>query len=197
MATPRQLAICCALASAVATRPAAAEHLPWLGVMADVGVPDGGSAAVVMRPMPQVRLHGGITHNLVSRGIRGGITYAPFRTTVGPTLTIDYGHYFDGDANPIVRTVTGDPMFSSPLLDRVGYDYANAHLGLELGRRWFTFYLHAGVSRVFSAVHGLDAALDPAQTGADPNTTITLSQDPGVAIWSVSAKLGFIFYFVK
>jgi hypothetical protein len=198
-ATPRHRHLLAALAFGLVTTTAGvahAEHVPWLGAIADVGVPDGGTAGVVLRPVPFARMHAGVSHNLVSKGLRGGITIAPLKWTVSPTVTFEYGHYFEGDANPVIRMISGDDEFSSPLLERVGYDYANGHLGLEFGRKWFSFYLHAGVSRVYSTVHGLDAALEGAgDDGSGP--AITLNQDPGIAMWTVSAKLGFVFYFIK
>jgi len=193
-ATPLHRIVVAALALVVATAAtattAAAGPLPRFGVMADLGVPDGGTASIVMRAR-MLRVHGGVSHNLVSRGVRGGITLAPFTWAVTPTISLEYGHYLDGDANPILRMVTGDPTFSSPLLERVGYDYANAHLGLEFGQRWATFYIHAGVSLIRTTIHGLDGPT------ADASTTVTLTSDPGVTVWSVSARLGFIFYLLK
>jgi hypothetical protein len=104
-----------------------------------------------------------------------------------PTLSVDYGRYFEGDANPLVRRITGDGEFSSALLERVGYDYANAHVGLAFGRRWTTFYLQAGVTRVVSEVHNLNSV-----TGE--MSPITFTEDPRVKVVSVSARLGLVVY---
>jgi hypothetical protein len=168
--------------------PAIAE--PRLGVTVDAGVPDGASASIVFRPVSRIRLHAGATHNLVSQGTRVGITLAPLRTWLSPTLNFDYGRYRDGDANVIVRTVTGDPTFSSSVLDKFGYSYANAHLGLEFGRERATFYIHAGASYIATRLRGLDAA------AADGSTMVTFTVDPSVTLWSVSARIGLIVYFL-
>jgi hypothetical protein len=159
------------------------------GVMADAGAPDGVTASLVLRPIRMVRLHVGGSYNMISAGIRGGVTLVPLSWWASPTLSLDAGHYTDGDANPIARKVSGDPTFSSPMLERVGYDYVNAHLGLELGRKWFTFYLHAGMSRVSGQIHNVEAAFD----GED----VQVKGDPDVSLWVPSARLGLIFYVAK
>jgi hypothetical protein len=171
-------------------RIAAAEPPPpSFGVMADVGLPDGATASLVYRPVNAVRFHAGLGYNLVSPGVRAGLTLVPFKAWLNPTLTVDVGHFTDGDANPLARRISGDPTFSSAVLDRVGYDYANAHLGLEFGRKWFTFYVHAGMSRVTGSVHELSAVTSM--------STVTFTTDPNVTVWSVSARAGFIVYFLK
>jgi hypothetical protein len=171
---------------AVASAPASAD-VPRFGVMADVGVPDGANASIVVRPIRSVRFAGGMSHNYVSKGVRGGITFAPFGSAVQPILAFDYGHYFEGDANPLARMITGDATFQNDALSDVGYDYANLHAGLEFGRKWFTFYLHAGMSRVTGDLRNLSTQSD----------SITFSQDPNVTMWTPSARLGFVFYLLK
>jgi hypothetical protein len=173
---------------------AIATDRPRIGVMADLGVPDGATVSVVYRPIRAVRAYAGISHNLISLGERAGVTLAPLSWWASPTLSLEYGHYADGNANPLVRVATGDATFSSGVLDRVGYRYANAHLGLELGRTWFTFYLHAGVSRINGTVHNIGAATMSEAAGT---TTITFSKDPTVQLTTVSACIGFVVYLAK
>jgi hypothetical protein len=177
-----------AAGAAVTTDP------PRIGAMADLGLPDGATVSIVYRPIRGIRAHAGISHNLISLGERVGITMVPFSWWATPTLSLEYGHYADGNANPLARMATGDATLSSAVLDRVGYSYANAHLGLELGRKWFTFYLHAGVSRVTGTLHNLDAVTMSEATGT---TTITFSKDPSVRLWAPSARIGFIVYLAK
>jgi hypothetical protein len=161
-----------------------------VGVMADVGAPDGANASLVYRPLSALRLHAGVGHNMISNGGRIGVTLIPLKTWFTPTLSFDIGRYGDGDANKVVQQVSGDPMFSSSFLDKVGYSYANAHLGLELGRKTVTFYLNVGASCV-------DAELSGAQAmgSTDDDVTITIGQSH-VVMWSVSARTGLIFYFL-
>lgn len=168
--------------------PALAE--PRFGLSADAGVPDGAAASLVVRPVSRLRLHAAITHNAVSRGERAGISVSPLRTWFTPTFNVDVGRYRDGDANVLVRMVSGDDTFSSPVLERFGYRYANAHLGLEFGRQRVTFYLHGGASMIATRLHNLDSSSE------DGSTSVTFTSDPSATIVSVSARLGLIVYFL-
>jgi hypothetical protein len=167
---------------------------PRIGAGADLGLPDGATVSIVVRPIRSIRAHAGLSHNLISLGERAGVTWVPLPWWASPTLSLEYGRYAEGNANPLVRAATGDQTFSSAVLDRVGYRYANAHLGLELGRRWFTFYLHAGVSRVTAEVHNLTAETMAQSAGT---TSVSFAKDPSVRLWSVSARIGFIVYLAK
>lgn len=167
---------------------------PRIGAGLDLGVPDGATVSVVYRPFRALRAHAGLSHNAISLGERAGLTFVPFSWFVSPTLSVEYGRYAEGNANPIARIVTGDQTFSSGVLDRVGYQYANAQLGLEFGRKWFTFYLHAGVSRVSGTVHNLDSETMSSNTGS---TTVSFTKDPNVRMWTASARLGFVVYLAK
>jgi hypothetical protein len=158
------------------------------GVMADVGVPDGANASIVVRPIRMLRVHAGGGHNYISAGIRGGVSLVPFSTWFTPTLNFDYGHYFDGNANPLARMVSGDSSLQVSVLDHVAYDYANAHVGLEFGRTRATFYIHAGMSRITGAVRGLN------EMAGDSGATITFTQDPRVELWAPSARVGLVVY---
>lgn len=173
---------------------AIATDRPRIGAMADLGLPDGATVSLVYRPIRAIRVAAGISHNLISLGERAGVTVMPFSWWASPTLSLEYGHYADGNANPLIRAATGNATSSSAAFDRVGYNYANAHLGLELGRTWFTFYLHAGVSRITGTVHNLDAVTMSEAAGT---TSITFSRDPTVQLWTVSARVGFIVYLAK
>jgi hypothetical protein len=186
---PRNAVTLLALAGMIAAAgTAAAEPRPRLGVMVDAGVPDGGNASLVYRPVSRVRLAAGVSHNLVGPGVRGSVTLAPLTTWITPTLSATYGRFFERDASKVARIVTGDDILESPAHERFGYDYADAHLGLELGRERVTFFLHGGVTRVRGQVHDLD------ENNNDGEATVTFSEDPRVTMTTVSARLGFIFY---
>jgi hypothetical protein len=180
--------------SAARRSASSSETTPWFGVMADIGLPDGATASIVVRPIRAVRAYAGFSHNLISLGERVGVSVVPLSWWASPTLSVEYGHYAEGNANPLVRAATGDATFSSAVLERVGYDYANAHAGLELGRKWFTFYLHAGVSRITGTVHNLSAET---MAKGEGTTVVTFPSDPNVRLWTVSARLGFIVYLAK
>ena len=153
---------------------AAAEKLPSLGMMVDAGLPDGATASVIYRPVNALRVHAGVGHNAISTGVRAGVTLAPFKTIVTPTLSFDYGHYPEGDANPIMQQFLGDE-FSADMLEHLGYDFANAHLGFAFGRKRASFYVQAGVSRTTTTLH-------------DDSTTVNLT------MWSPSARIGLVIY---
>ncbi len=160
-----------------------------LGVMLDAGIPDGANASIVYRPLSFVRLHAGGGTNLVSPGFRTGVSLL-----LGPfSGSAEYGHYFDGDANGLWRSLSGHPDAEVPSLRQVGYDYANFRLGLELGPSWMTFYLHAGMSYMTGPVKELGATLTKA--ASSDGTTVTLASDPTLSVWSVSARAGLIVYF--
>jgi ABC-type transport system substrate-binding protein len=165
----------------LAALPAAAG--PGVGVMADVGVPDGATASLALRPIKAITVHGGVSHNYVSRGFRGGVALAPINTWIRPTLSADYGRYAEGDANPLARMISGDATYHSATLERVGYSYTNAHIGFEMGRT-FTFYLRAGVTRVDGAIRNL----------GEDSDSITFTQDPRATVTTLSARLGFTYY---
>jgi len=163
-----------------------------IGLMTDVGVPDAATASLVVRPVRALRAELGIAHDVVGPGVRGGLTWIPLRWWATPVLGVGYGRFFERDANPLVRTIAGDATFSSPLFDRVGYDFAVARGGLELGRR-VTFFIHAGVARVTSSVRGVAQATNEAAAASGSMVTVTTT-DPEVRIWTVSADLGLILY---
>lgn len=183
-------------AQRTAPAPAApADKLPLFGVMADAGLPDGFNGSLVVRPARWVRAHAGGGYNMISKGVRGGVTLAPFGW--GPSLTLEGGHYFEGNANGVVRSIAGSGYEDSALLERVGYDYGNAHLGFEMGYRRVTFYIHGGMSYVRAKVHNFDAVVkDETQMNgvSSSGAEISIKQDPIVRVVAPSAKLGLIVY---
>src|ERR1043165_7845943 len=98
-----------AIALTLCATSASGDTLPRFGMMTDVGVPDGATASIVVRPLRPLRLNVGVAHNLVAPGVRGGITYIPFGTWFAPTLAVDYGHFAEGNANPAIQMISGDP----------------------------------------------------------------------------------------
>jgi hypothetical protein len=181
-----------AQSSLVAHASSTSDDSGTIGVMADVGVPDGAVASLVVRPIRALRLEGGIADNIVSPGVLGTVTWIPFASWATPVLSVGYGRYFERNANGIAQQLAGDNSFTSPLLEKVGYDFANARVGIELGRKYVTFFIHAGVSRVTGQVHNLDQVA-MSQSANDSMVSITAT-DPKVTLWGVSANLGFIVY---
>jgi hypothetical protein len=163
--------------------------LPRIGVMTDVGVPDGATLSLVFRPVAPLRVSVGASHNLVGPGVRAGITFAPVPWWISPTLSVSAGHFAERDANPVARMVTGDATYSSPALERFGYDYADAHVGLAFGRRRATFYIDGGVTRIVGKVRDLAADAD-----GDAMASVSYTEDPAVTITTVSARVGVVVY---
>src|SRR5262245_12625745 len=176
-----------------ATTAPAPTALPVVGVMMDAGLPDGANASLVFRPLSWLRAHGGGGTNLISKGIRAGVTLLPFGG--GPSATLEAGHYFEGNANGIAQKVAGS-SFSSAMLERVGYDYANAHLGLDFGSRRVVFYVHGGMSYIRGQIHNFDTVVgsEASANGGNGSTEISVKQDPTVKAWDRSARMGLIVY---
>jgi hypothetical protein len=175
--------------------PASRKRLPILGVMADVGLPDGIIGSLAIRPLSWVRLSAGGGSNLISSGWRTGITLLPFGA--GPSASFEYGRYSDGDANGLAKKIVGGSFAGSPALQRVGYEYMNAHLGWDLGFRRFVFFVHAGVTMLRGRIHNLDAAIRDTTThvpSATGTTEVVVPQDPTGKAVSASVKLGLIVY---
>ncbi|HVR61679.1 MAG TPA: hypothetical protein VMU50_07250 [Polyangia bacterium] len=184
-------------ADTLAATPAAtkAESLPAIGLMVDAGLPDGMNGALIYRPTSWLRTHAGGSYNMISTGVRAGVTLIPFGS--GPSLTLEGGHYFDGNANGLARKFAGATYKDNALLERFGYDYANAHLGLEFGSERVTFYIHGGMSFIRTTVHNVDTVIQQQANSSDlggSDTTVSVKQDPIIKAWTPSAKLGLIVY---
>ncbi len=117
-----------------------------LGAMVDVGVPDGALASLVVKPARWIGIHAGAGTNGVGPGFRAGLTLFPFQGSFG--LSFEVGRHLAGDANGLARMVSGDPALDATILDGVGYDWASAHLGLEVGGRVVKVVMQAGASYV-------------------------------------------------
>src|SRR5450432_457630 len=169
---------------------------PRIGVMLGAGVPDGATASAVYRPLSWLRTEAGGSYNMVSKGVRGGASLVPFG--VGPSVSLEAGHTFDGNANGLARTFAGSSFSDKAALQRIGYDYANLQLGLELGGRRVVFFIHGGMSYVRATVHNLNADISSSTSsgaaGSSGGTTVSFNQDPVVRVLTPSAKLGLIFY---
>ena len=179
----------------VPAAPPSPTRLPIFGLMADVGVPDGLIGSLAIRPLSWARLSGGGGTNGISRGWRTGITLLPFGA--GPTATFEYGRYRDGNANPLAKKVIGGGFDGNPLLERVGYEYMNAHLGLDFGSRRVVFFVHGGVTWLRGQIHNVDAAIRQAtthDTSVVGATEVVVSQNPTVKAVGSSVKLGLIVY---
>jgi hypothetical protein len=181
-----------AVTVAATSKAPSAKHWPRLGLMADVGVPDGAIGSLVVRPFSWFRGYAGGGSNSISRGWRGGFSLIPFGA--GPSASLEYGHYQDGDANGLVRRLVGSQFDASPLLKQIGYDYVNAHVGLDFGGKHVVFFLHGGVSMVWAQIHNVNATLHSDTSGTPSTTVVQVGQDPKIKAFGSSFKAGLIVF---
>jgi hypothetical protein len=175
-----------AAASSVGT-----SHTRW-GLMLDGGLPDLVGASVLYRPLPWLRVNGGLATNTAGVAVRAGVGVA-FYFPITPSLNLDVGHYFPADYRPLAQRLgmsTPDETVALALQD-IGYDFASATVGLELGSpRHFSFFVRAGISywsfNVGQSEAILRAALQDEGLTADPIQ---------LRFTSPSAKVGFLIYF--
>jgi hypothetical protein len=163
-----------------------------LGVMLDAGVPDGLTGSLVYRPLRPLNLHAGVGTNLIGIGVRAGASLFLLPTVVAPSLNAEVGHYFAGDANQTMSRLGIDSDSDSPVLREVGYDYANLHLGLHVGRDRMSFYIHAGFSFLRGTVHNLDEMV---AEDANDSLTFRVDEDPVATVVAPSARLGLVVFF--
>jgi hypothetical protein len=166
-----------------------------VGAAMDVGFPDGFMVGASYRPVPWLRAQASAGSNAIGVGLRGGLTWLPFG--MGPSLTLEGGNYFDGDANGVLSTFAGDKYESNQTAKRIGYQFANGHVGLDFGKGTFLFFVHGGMSYIRTKIHDVNDVLggqtsNPEGTG----TLITVKGEPLVVAWLPSIKLGFAVFFV-
>lgn len=149
------------------------ERLRFIGMQADVGVPDGGALGVVVRPTHWLRLGAAYTHNGFAGGVRGAVTLDPVNFPLAPTLTLEGGHTFEGAVRGQWLGIRDDV--------RVRYNYANLHLGIELGLRNSTrVFLRGGASVIDLDVRDFQQSDNVTVRGVDARVSLV-----------GSAKLGF------
>ena len=184
---------------ATAPAPPAPRKLPSLGLMTDAGIPDGMQASLVLRPWKALRLSAGGGYNMIGKGVRVSATLLPFGR--GPSGTLEAGHYFEGNASAAAVKFFGPGVVSSafgPTLERIGYDFVNAQVGLDFGYKRVTFYIHGGMSYVHAQVHHVDTLINssPSINGQDASgTQYSVPQGVNVKAIGPSGKVGLIVYF--
>jgi hypothetical protein len=160
----------------------------WLGVQLDAGVPAGVRAAGALRPWPFLRVEAGVAYNLVAPGLTAAVTAVPFHGAVRPTLGVEAGHFFEGDAS---RFAGDGSAAVKKLLERVGYDYVSAEVGIEAGREdRLVFFLRVGVANLFGSVRDAAAALRE----VNPALRFTLGGDPDASGRIPSVHLGVVVF---
>jgi hypothetical protein len=116
------------------------------GVGLDVGAPAGAGLVGIFRPWKCLRVNAGLAYDVIGFGIRGGLSFVPWHWAVSPSLNLDFGHFFSGDASMFASDPTPT---QKALLKQVTFDYVSPQLGLEFGsQRRFAFYLRGGLTYV-------------------------------------------------
>jgi hypothetical protein len=104
---------------------------------------------------------------------------------------VEAGHYFDADLTWLAAQDAGVPPELEPLLEKVGYSYATAHVGVEVGSsRRFVLFARAGISYLWTTVNGAADAVDTSGTG----TVKVRIEDPEFRATIPSVKAGIIFF---
>ena len=165
-----------------------------LATQLDVGVPDGVMVGAAYRPYRWLNLQVSTGTNGISAGIRGGMVLVPLGS--GPALALQGGRYFDGNASAMISTFAGPRYGETPVASQIGYQFATARLGWQLGQRRFAAFANGGVSYVRSKLHRVDESLnDQAVFSENGSTRVSFGEDPVVTAWVPSVNLGLLFYF--
>lgn len=162
-----------------------------IGAQLDVGVPEGLGLSAVLRPVPVVRLHGGVLTYGGAAGLRGGVTIAPWSFAFTPTFTAEGGHLFTGAPGGAAESFVAPAKLPDDMIESLSYDFFSAQLGVEIGAPdHFVFFIRAGLSWVDALLHGTRADI----SGGKGTTFL----DPGeikLNLTMPSVKLGLAVYF--
>jgi hypothetical protein len=160
--------------------------------MLDAGVPDGAVISAVFRPVAPIRFTLGGAYNVAGYGVRGGIGWTPVRWAISPTLSLEVGRHFASDLTWIVDESSGVPEEVRPLLEEVGYSYASAQIGLEIGSaRGVSLVVRAGLSYFWTTVQGVARSVEAA---GGTSATVEVA-DPVLRATLPSVKVGLLYYF--
>ncbi|MCP3104657.1 hypothetical protein LZ198_37915 [Myxococcus sp. K15C18031901] len=168
------------------------ERIAPFGLMLDAGIPEGAGLSVAFRPTRLVRLHLGATHNGIRAGGRAGLTLLPMRGWLTPAISLDFGHAQPADERRLERRLSDLSQPPVPSLERVGYTYVSALLGLEVRMpSRITFFVRGGLSFMELNAPGLEGLEEPFRRAISP-----AEEKP----WTMrlirpTAKLGFLLSF--
>jgi hypothetical protein len=182
-----------ASAPLVSSEPLAARRKHILGLQLDAGMPDGAAVSVLYRPVRYVRFSGGMLYNLASYGVRGGVSVQPY-FPIAPSLSLEAGHYFNGNAYDKLSKYTHIDENLKPLMSDVGYTFASASVGLELGHPdWFVFFVRGGLSKLWVNVKNANGSKPAPKPGDD--FQLSYIGDPSIKLGIPNVKLGFMLFF--
>ena len=168
------------------------ERLAPFGLMLDAGMPEGAGLSGVFRPSPHLRLHIGGAHNGLRGAARAGLTLLPLSGKFSPSLSLELGHAQAASTKTLNRRLADRTLLPASSMERVGYSYASAHLGLEFNAtRRLSFFVRGGMSLMEMAVPSLQNLDEPFRDSLSPVET----QSWMMRTLQPSAKLGFALFF--
>jgi hypothetical protein len=181
--------------AAIAERKKDAGPRPW-GLLVEGGFPEGVTASVVYRPRSEIRLWAGPAWNYVGWGAQAGVTLVPWQRGVSPLFSIEGGRYFATDARFLAKNASGIPQELKPLLENVSYDYAAAHVGIEIGTRdAFAISIRAGLSYLSLAANGTHTVDTTTTSGGTTSVAHVAFTDPRLRGTIPSVKAGIQLWF--
>lgn len=168
------------------------ERLAPFGLMLDAGMPEGAGLSGVFRPSPYLRLHIGGAHNGLRGAARAGLTLLPLRGRFSPSLSLEFGHAQAASAETLSRRLADRTQLPSSSMERVGYSYGSAHLGLEFNAtRRISFFVRGGMSLMEMDVPSLQKLDEPFRDSLSPVETKSWM----MRTLRPSAKLGLTLFF--
>ncbi len=167
---------------------------PLLGVRVEAGVPGGATASVVLQPVPSLRLLAGPAWDYVGWGLQGGVAWLPLDWPVAPVIEADYGRFFAASrASLASRLGSGAPPQITAIAEHLGFDYAAATAGLEIGSpSGVALSLRAGLAYLWGTVHGSTSVVSGAGTAGQTTVTAT---DPRLSAVVPTVALGLVVHF--
>ena len=174
----------------VAAVPGPAKRAPSFGLLFDAGIPEGVGASFAWLPLKWLRLHAGPSTNGIALGGRGSASLLLPGGIVRPTLTFSGGKFAEGNARRIVRLLARGLGADARALTRVAYDFADAHVGFEVGSpHGASVFLRGGISRTVLHLPALPEFLRSAAADtASPPESATLT------VVAPSVQLGLVLY---
>jgi hypothetical protein len=145
------------------------------GVQVDFGIPDGINAGLTYKPISWSRLYFTGSHNLMSFGVRSGLSLEPFNATIAPTLQLEVGGYWRGK----FFLIENSPELS--------YIYSNLNIGVDIGNsNSWKLFIHGGPTYISGTIYSINEIikLDSAK--------ISELKISGFAVPSI--KIGFYIY---
>jgi hypothetical protein len=159
-----------------------------LGLQLDGGFPGGAGLAAVFRPYKAFRFDGGVNYDLAGFGVRAGASYIPFEWGLTPTLNVEGGHYFEGDASKYANSPT-----ARVLLRSVQHDFVTTSLGLEFGsQQRFVFFLRGGISWIWSEARNVREAVAAGNSAS--SSQLVSAGNVSLFARAPSVSLGFLLF---